>query len=100
MEEKNTVYEFDLETTEKENKETKEKFFAYRAYSEKQKVWINLKFTRDVPQESLPTRNGKLFVKFGKINLNLHGKFPVFWVSEIEKFEEFTGTSQDLSKYF
>ena len=51
-------------------------------------------------QEELPTKNGKLFVKFGKINLNTHGRFPVFWVSEIDKFEVYNATTQDLSKYF
>ena len=92
-------YEFEIEVTEKENHETKEKFFCYRAFT-KMNVWETLKFTVDVPEEEKPTKSGLLKVKVGKINRNTKGRFPVIWVSEIFEYKEYSAKEQDLSKYF
>ena len=95
----NEMYEFDLEVSKKLNKETNEEFLVFRALT-KENGWINLKFTRDVPVETLPQKSGKLKVRFGKINLNRQGRYPVFWVSEIAEFVAYSTVSQNLDKYF
>lgn len=89
------MLEFEIDCTERVNKETGEKFLSYRALSKK--GYIDLRFTRDV--KDLPNHACKIVVSETKINVNRKSKFPVVWVSEIAEVKEFE-FKQNTADYF
>lgn len=97
---KEEMYVFDIEVETRINSETKKEFLSYRAYSSKLKMWFNLRFPMDYPEEKLPKENGKLTVKHENIYRDKKSRFPLFRVKDYEKFEPVVYQDEDLSKYF
>ena len=72
--------------TEHTNKETNEKFNAYKAVTKQGK--IDLRFTQNVSEEEKPTKLSYIFVPEECVNVNQKTEFPIMWVSEIDHIEE------------
>lgn len=94
MEEKNLI-KIEVSVKELEKKETKEKFLVYKGLTKK--GWYDLKFTKDVKEELRPTKYSYIYVDKSAVNINRTQRFPVIWISAIEKFEEveFTRKTED-----
>lgn len=59
-------------------------FLSFKGFTKK--GWYDLKFTKEVKET--PTKYCYIFVKQENLNINFNGRFPVIWVSAIEKIEE------------
>lgn len=59
-------------------------FLSYKGFTKK--GWYDLKFTKEC--KNLPQRYCFIYVKQENLNINFNGRFPVIWVSGIEKTEE------------
>lgn len=70
-------------------------FIGYKGFTKK--GWYDLKFTKEVKE--LPTKSCIIFVPQEKLNINFNGKFPVIWVSEILRTEEYAN-NLNVSDYF
>ena len=90
--------EFEIRVREMENKETHEKFNVYQALTKKGK-WVDLRFTKDVPEEKRPLHNCIMVVDREKISVDKMRKFPMVWVSEIHGLKEFDRTVS-VADYF
>lgn len=80
----------------RKNNETGEDFNVYKALTKQGK--IDLKFTKDVDKEKLPTHTCFLKVKKSHVNINQKFEYPVMWVSEIDSLEEIQFT-QNVDDY-
>lgn len=89
---------FEVKVIVREKKETQEKFNVYQALT-KNGRWMDLRFTKDVPENTRPVHPCILFVEDENISVDRQMKYPVCWVSKIAKIEEFD-KKQDVSKYF
>ena len=90
--------EFEIKVIERKNKETGELFNSYQALT-KTGRWMDLKFTKDVEENSRPTHSCKIVVKDENISVDRTRKYPICWVSAIEEIKEFD-KHQDVSEYF
>ena len=89
---------FEIKVVERKNKETQEQFLSYQALT-KTGRWMDLKFTKEVPENSRPTHSCMISVEDEKISVDRTRKFPVCWVSEIKEIKEFDKV-QNVSDYF
>ena len=90
--------EFEVKVIERENKETHEKFNVFQALT-KNGRWMDLKFTKEVEENSRPKHSCKICVADENISVDRTLKYPVCWVSKIEEIKEFD-KHQDVSEYF
>lgn len=89
---------FEIKVVERKKKETNETFLSYQALT-KIGRWMDLKFTKDVKEETRPTHSCMLLVDDKKMSVDRTRKFPVVWISEIAGVEEFDRV-QNVSDYF
>ena len=87
---------FKVYVEERTNKETGEKFKTYKALTKQGK--IDLRFTKEVAEESKPSRVCELFVEDNFVNINQKFEFPVMWVSKIDHLEDITFV-QNINEY-
>ena len=90
--------EFEVKVIERKTKETGEVFNSYQALT-KTGRWMDLKFTKEVSENSRPTHSCKIVVEDEKISVDRTRKFPICWVSAIKEIKEFD-KHQDVSEYF
>lgn len=100
MEQKEEMFEFDIEVEKRKNRETNEEFYSYRGYSSKLKTWFGFTFPKDFPEDRKPKENGKLTVKQENIFRDKRMRFLTFRIKDYEKFEPIVFKDEDLSKYF
>lgn len=89
---------FEIKVVERKKKETNETFLSYQALT-KTGRWMDLRFTKEVKEETRPTHSCMILVDDKKLSVDRTRKFPVVWVSEIAGVEEFDKV-QDVSEYF
>ena len=89
---------FEIKVIERKTKETGETFLSYQALT-KTGRWMDLKFTKEVPEKSRPTHSCMISVEETKISVERARKFPCCWVSEIKEVKEFDKV-QNVSDYF
>lgn len=89
---------FEIKVVERKKKETNETFLSYQALT-KTGRWMDLKFTKDVKEETRPTHSCMLLVEEKNMSVDRTRKFPVVWISEISGVEEFDRV-QNVSDYF
>ena len=82
--------------SERENHETQEKFKVYKALTKQGK--IDLRFTKDVAEETKPTKTCNLFVEPSHVNVNQKFEYPVMWIDKIDHCEEIE-FKQNLNDY-
>lgn len=70
-------------------------FVAFKGLTKK--GWCDLKFKKECL--NVPTHSGIIYVLETNVNVNRTQKFPVIWVENVEKFEEFAFT-QNVADYF
>lgn len=70
-------------------------FFAYKGLTKK--GWFDLKFTKEVKE--IPTKSCVIYVDDEHANINFNGAFPVIWVSQVLKIEEYQN-KLNTSDYF
>lgn len=76
-------------------KNDKTTFLAFKGLTKK--GWYDLKFTQAV--KNIPTKSCVIVVNKEKANINFNGAFPVIWVSEILRTEEYK-SKLNVSDYF
>lgn len=76
-------------------KSDKTTFLAFKGLTKK--GWYDLKFTKDVTE--IPTKSCVIVVSREKSNINFNGAFPVIWVSEILRVEEYK-SKLNMQDYF
>ena len=89
---------FEIKVVDRTKKETEEHFLSYQALTNTGR-WMELKITKEVPENSRPTHSCMISVEDDKISVDRTRKFPVCWVSEIKEITEFDKV-QDVSDYF
>ena len=88
----------EIKVVERKKKETNETFLSYQALT-KTGRWMDLKFTKDVKEETRPTHSCMLLAEEKNMSVDRTRKFPVLWISEIAGVEEFDRV-QNVSDYF
>lgn len=73
---------FLIEVTERQTKDGAKKFNSYKTYSKNGRP-TEVKFRAEV--HSLPKERCVIEVKESAANLNTSGRFPVLWISAIER---------------
>ena len=68
------------------NHETNESFNVYKALTKQGK--IDLRFTKEVVEETKPTKVCYMFVEDENVNINQKFEYPVMWVSKIDHLED------------
>lgn len=96
--EKLTTKEFEVKVISRKKKDSEETFNVYQALT-KSGRWMDLKFTKDVPENERPVHGCRISVKAENMSVDRTLKFPVCWVSKIEAILEFD-KKQDVSDYF
>lgn len=82
--------------SERVNHETNETFKVFKALTKQGK--IDLRFTKDVKEETKPTKTCYMFVSLENVNVNQKFEFPIMWVSAIDHLEEIE-FNQNISDY-
>lgn len=82
--------------SKRENHETQEQFFVYKALTKQGK--IDLRFTKDVKDEEKPTKTCYLFVEPSHVNVNQKFEFAVMWIDKIHHCEDIE-FKQNISDY-
>lgn len=72
--------------SKRQNHETNEEFKVYKALTKQGK--IDLRFTKDVAEETKPDHTCFLNVLEENVNINQKFEYPVMWISKIESLEE------------
>lgn len=89
---------FEIKVVERRNKETNELFNSYQALT-KTGRWMDLKFTKEVPENERPSHNCLISVEENCMSIDRTRKYPVCWVSKIAEIKEFDKV-QNVSDYF
>lgn len=93
------LFKIEVYVKHETNHKTK-KEFTFFACKMKDGKWRDLKFTTDVPKESLPVSHSFIFVRSDKMNIDKSKKYPVTWVQAIERLEVIERPLEDLTQYF
>ena len=78
------------------NHETNEEFAVFKALTKQGK--IDLRFTKDVAEETKPTKVCNMFVEDCNVNVNQKFEFPVMWISKIDHLEDIE-FNQNINDY-
>ena len=71
-------------------------FVSFKAFTKKGKM--DIKFVKDC--KNVPVKSCYIFVDRTKMNVNRQARFPVIWVQEVEKIEEFPDRTNKLDDLF
>lgn len=88
----------------KDNNKVINEFNAYKVLN-KQKKWVDLRFTKDVKNTPDLDKNKTqqecyIYVHSDNINYTENYRYPRFWVRRIEKIEPIETPKQNITEYF
>lgn len=63
-------------------------FLTYKGFTKK--GWYDVKFRKEC--KNIPEKSCFIFVKQENLNINFNGRFPVIWILDIERIEDYTST--------
>lgn len=71
-------------------------FVGFKAFTKKGRM--DIKFKQDC--KLVPTKSCYIYVDKEKMNVNRKSKFPVIWVEQVEKIEDFPDRTKSLEDLF
>ena len=71
-------------------------FVSFKAFTKKGRM--DIKFTKEC--KNVPTKSCYIYVEETKMNVNRKNKFPVIWVQQVSKIEEFPDRTNKLDDLF
>jgi hypothetical protein len=63
-------------------------------------VWMNVRFSKEVAIEEIPSSHSYIFVDADKCHVDKRNETPKLWINKINRVEHIERPMEDLDQYF